>query len=81
MMANFANNYSEEQQQKCNHSTLTFCYSDYYVMCTICNRTWVKASMTSDKPDSEHLNSSLAGEVRYELTLDRIKILVEDSNN
>ena len=68
-----------EKQQACNHPTLTFGSGDYYVMCRECSRTWVKTSMASDEADPEYTNDTITGELRHELTLENIKVVVEDN--
>jgi len=70
-------NSSPEKQQACSHSTVLFGSGDYYVMCKDCSRTWVKVSMASDDADPTHVNDTITGEERHELTLDTVKVIVE----
>lgn len=66
-----------EKQQACDHPTLTFGSGDYYVMCRECSRTWVKTGLASDFADPDFVNDRITGELRQELSLDNIRVLVE----
>ncbi len=68
-----------ERQQKCDHPVLFFGSGDYYVMCRHCSRTWVKTGMQSDDADPMFVNDTITGEERVELTLDNIKVTIEDN--
>ena len=70
-------NSSREKQQACSHPTLTFGSGDYYVMCRECSRTWVKVGLGSDEADPEYVNDGITGELRHELTLDNVKVVIE----
>ena len=70
-------NSSPEKQQACSHATVVFGSGDYYVMCKDCSRTWVKVGMSTDDADPDHVNDTITGEERHEITLDRVRIVVE----
>ena len=70
-------NSSPEKQQACKHATVTFGSGDYYVMCKDCSRTWVKVGMATDDADPNYVNDTITGELRHELTLENVRVIVE----
>ena len=71
-------NNTPEKQQACRHATVVFGSGDYYVMCKDCSRTWVKVGLASDEADPENVNDTITGEERYELTLETVRVIVEE---
>ena len=65
------------KQMECEHKTLRFGSGDYYVTCKDCGRTWVKAGPASDEPDPLFINENITGEERHELTIERVKVVIE----
>ena len=65
------------KQQECDHPMLFFGSGDYYIMCRVCSRTWVKAGMQNDDADPSFVNDRITGEERVELTLENLKVAVE----
>lgn len=65
------------KQQDCDHPAVFFGSGDYYIMCKVCARTWVKAGMQDDEADPTFVNDRITGEHRVALTLDNIKVTVE----
>ena len=71
-------NSTPEKQHACSHSTVLFGSGDYYVMCKDCSRTWVKVGLASDEADPDYVNDTITGEERHEITLERIKAVIEE---
>jgi len=71
-------NSTPEKQQICSHSTVLFGSGDYYVMCKDCSRTWVKVGLAKDEADPDYVNDTITGEERHEITLERIKAVIEE---
>lgn len=71
-------NTTNKKQQACSHPTIIFGSGDYYVMCRECSRTWVKVGLATDDADPSYVNYNVTGEQRHELTLDNVKVVINE---